>query len=166
MADLDGVSDGRFAEVAAQLSGNLDAGDELGASIAVTVDGEAVVDLWGGWADRGRTAPWRRDTITNVWSCTKTVSSLAALLLERQLLDVDAPVARYWPEFAARGKEGVLVRHVLSHTSGVSGWDRPVTVADVCDAPAATARLAAQAPWWPPGNRVRLPPAHLRASGG
>ncbi|MFF6952800.1 serine hydrolase domain-containing protein [Streptomyces iakyrus] len=152
MAEPDGVCDGRFAEVAARLSGNLDAGDELGASIAVMVDGEPVVDLWGGWADRGRTAPWRRDTITNVWSCTKTVTSLAALLLvERQLLDVDAPVARYWPEFAARGKEGVLVRHVLSHTSGVSGWDRPVTVADVCDVPAATARLAAQAPWWPPG---------------
>ncbi|MFJ5731707.1 serine hydrolase domain-containing protein [Streptomyces paradoxus] len=153
MADLGGVCDGRFAEVAARLSENLDAGAELGASIAVMTDGEPVVDLWGGWADQGRTVPWRRDTITNVWSCTKTVTSLAALLLvERELLDVDAPVARYWPEFAARGKEGVLVRHVLSHTSGVSGWDRPVTVADVRDVPAATARLGAQAPWWPPGT--------------
>lgn len=153
MADLHGVCDERFAEVAARLSENLDAGDELGASIAVLVDGEPVVDLWGGWADQGRTAPWRRDTITNVWSCTKTVTSLAALLLvERGLLDVDAPVARYWPEFAARGKEGVLVRHLLSHASGVSGWERPVTVADVRDIPASTARLAAQSPWWPPGT--------------
>ncbi|WP_372443701.1 serine hydrolase domain-containing protein [Streptomyces adelaidensis] len=153
MADLHGVCDEPFAELAARLSGNLDTGDELGVSIAVLVDGKPVVDLWGGWADQGRTAPWRRDTITNVWSCTKTVTSLAALLLvERQLLDVDAPVARYWPEFAARGKEGVLVRHLLSHTSGVSGWDRPVTVADVLDVPVSTARLAAQAPWWPPGT--------------
>jgi CubicO group peptidase (beta-lactamase class C family) len=153
MADLDGVCDERFAEVAARLSRNLDAGDELGASITVTVDGEPVVDLWGGWADQDRTAPWRRDTITNVWSCTKTVTSLAALMLvERGLLDVDAPVTRYWPEFAARGKEGVLVRHLLSHTSGVSGWDRPVTVADVLNVPASTDRLAAQAPWWPPGT--------------
>ena len=145
MADLDGVCDGRFAEVATRLSENLDTGEELGACVAVVVDGEPVVDLWGGWADQGRTVPWRRDT--------KTVTSLAALLLvERRLLDVDAPVARYWPEFAARGKEGVLVRHLLSHTSGVSGWDRPVTVADVCDVPASTARLAAQAPWWPPGT--------------
>lgn len=152
MAELDGVCDERFAEVAALLSENLDAGEELGACVAVVVDGEPVVDLWGGWADQGRSAPWRRDTITNVWSCTKTVTSLAALLLvERGLLDVDAPVARYWPEFAAHGKEGVLVRHLLSHTSGVSGWDRPVTVADVRDGPASTARLAAQAPWWPPG---------------
>ncbi|MGW0838719.1 serine hydrolase domain-containing protein [Streptomyces sp. NPDC002787] len=153
MADLHGVCDERFAKVAALLSGNLDAGDELGASIAVLVDGELVVDLWGGWADQGRTAPWRRDTITNVWSCTKTVTSLAALLLvERGLLDIDAPVARYWPQFAARGKEGVLVRHLLSHTSGVSGWERPVTVADIRDVPASTARVAAQAPWWPPGT--------------
>lgn len=153
MADLHGVCDEPFAEVAARLSENLGTGDELGASVAVLVDGEPVVDLLGGWADPARTAPWRRDTITNVWSCTKTVTSLAALLLvERGRLDVDAPVARYWPEFAARGKEGVLVRHVLSHTSGVSGWDRPVTVADVLDVPASTARLAAQAPWWPPGT--------------
>jgi CubicO group peptidase (beta-lactamase class C family) len=153
MAELEGVCDGRFGELAARLSSNLDAGEELGASIAVLVDGEAVVDLWGGWADQDRKAPWQRDTITNVWSCTKTVTSLAALLLvERRLLDIDAPVARYWPEFAARGKEGVLVRHLLSHTSGVAGWDRPVTVADVLDVPASTARLAAQAPWWPPGS--------------
>jgi CubicO group peptidase (beta-lactamase class C family) len=153
MADLHGACDERFAELAALLSENLGAGDELGASIAVLVDGEPVVDLWGGWAGAGRTTPWRRDMITNVWSCTKTVTSLAALLLvERGLLDVDAPVARYWPEFAANGKEGVLVRHVLSHTSGVSGWERPVTVADILDVPASTARLAAQAPWWPPGT--------------
>ncbi|MFC9678640.1 serine hydrolase domain-containing protein [Streptomyces sp. NPDC056948] len=153
MAELHGVYDERFAEVAARLSENLEAGDELGASIAVLVGGEPMVDLWGGWADQSRTAPWRRDTITNVWSCTKTVTSLAALVLvERGLLDVDTPVSRYWPEFAARGKEDVLVRHVLSHTSGVSGWDRPVTVADVLDVPAATARLADQAPWWPPGT--------------
>ncbi|WP_329544386.1 beta-lactamase family protein [Streptomyces sp. NBC_01356] len=153
MADLDGVREDRFAKLGALLSENLDSGEELGASIAVTIDGEPVVDLWGGWADQGRTVPWRRDTITNVWSCTKTVTSLAALLLvERGLLDVDAPVARYWPEFAACGKERVLVRHLLSHTSGVSGWDRPVTVADVLDVPASTARLAAQAPWWPPGT--------------
>ncbi|MEV0640410.1 serine hydrolase domain-containing protein [Streptomyces sp. NPDC050619] len=153
MAHLDGVCDPRFAEMGARLSESLDSGEELGASIAVAIDGEPVVDLWGGWTDPSRTVPWQRDTITNVWSCTKTVTSLAALLLvERGLLDVDAPVARYWPEFAAQGKESVLVRHLLSHISGVSGWERPVTVADVCDVPTATARLAAQAPWWPPGT--------------
>ena len=119
MAHVDGVCDPRFAEMGALLSENLDSGEELGASLAVAIDGEPVVDLWGGWTDPSRTVPWRRDTITNVWSCTKTVTSLAALLLvERGLLDVDAPVARYWPEFSAQGKESVLVRHLLSHTSG------------------------------------------------
>ncbi|MET8978103.1 serine hydrolase domain-containing protein [Streptomyces sp. NPDC004539] len=153
MAELGGAYDARFAKLAESLAASLDTGEELGASVAVTVDGEPVVDLWGGWTDVDRTEPWRRDTITNVWSCTKTVTALAALVLvERGLLDVDAPVARYWPEFAAHGKEGVRVRHVLAHTSGVSGWEAPVTVADILDVPAATARLAAQAPWWTPGT--------------
>ncbi len=153
MADLEGTCDARFADVADLLADNLASGEDLGASIAVTVDGRPVVDLWGGWADQEQVTPWRRDTITNVWSCTKTVTSLAALVLvERGLLDLDAPVARYWPQFAAQGKEGVRVRHLLSHTSGVSGWERPVTVADVLDVPASTARLAAQTPWWPPGT--------------
>ncbi|MFF0813311.1 serine hydrolase domain-containing protein [Streptomyces albogriseolus] len=153
MADLEGTCDARFADVADLLADNLASGEDLGASIAVTVDGRPVVDLWGGWADQEQVTPWRRDTITNVWSCTKTVTSLAALVLvERGLLDLDAPVARYWPQFAAQGKEGVRVRHLLSHTSGVSGWERPVTVADVLDVPTSTARLAAQTPWWPPGT--------------
>ncbi|GAB3206726.1 serine hydrolase domain-containing protein [Nocardia tengchongensis] len=148
-----GACDERFARLQELLNGYLDSGEELGAAIAVTVDGEPVVDIWGGWADTERTAPWQRDTITNVWSCTKTVTALAALVLvERGLLDVDAPVARYWPEFAAAGKERVLVRHLLSHTSGVAAWNPPMTVPDMYDAPAAAARLAAQEPWWEPGT--------------
>ena len=103
--------------------------------------------------DEARTAPWQADTITNVWSTTKTVTSLAALMLvDRGELDVDAPVARYWPEFAAAGKEGVLVRHLLSHTSGVSGLDQPAVVEDLYDWDKSTARFAAQAPWWEPGT--------------
>ena len=102
--------------------------------LAVDLDGETVVDLWGGYRDQERTTPWTQDTIVNVWSTTKTMTALAALtLVERGLLDVDAPVAQYWPEFAQNGKDGVLVRHILGHTSGVSGWDQPITVADICD---------------------------------
>ncbi|HEU0203009.1 MAG TPA: serine hydrolase domain-containing protein [Burkholderiaceae bacterium] len=128
-------------------------GDELGASLAMTIEGETVVDLWGGWADPARTRPWEADTLTNVWSTTKPMTSLCALLLiERNELDPDAPVARYWPEFAANGKSQVLVRHVLGHTSGVSGWAEPVTVEDVCDWDKSVALLAAQAPWWTPGT--------------
>ncbi|MFE3794958.1 beta-lactamase family protein [Nocardia tengchongensis] len=131
-----GACDERFARLRELLTGYLDSGEELGAAIAVTVDGEPVVDIWGGWADTERTTPWQRDTITNVWSCTKTVTALAALVLvERGLLDVDAPVSRYWPEFAAAGKERVLVRHLLSHTSGVAAWNPPMTVPDMYDTP-------------------------------
>jgi CubicO group peptidase (beta-lactamase class C family) len=153
MAEIDGTCDDRFKPLRDALAEQLDSGEELGASIAVTIDGRPVVDIWGGWADEARTAPWERDTVTNVWSSTKTVLALAAMMLhDRGLIDVYAPVATYWPEFAAAGKDHVQVRHLLSHTSGVSGWDAPFTVEDLYDEPAASARLAAQAPWWEPGT--------------
>ena len=148
-----GDCDPRFEVMAEQLAANLASGADCGASVAVVLEGEPVVDLWGGYADEARTTPWERDTITNVWSSTKTVMALCALVLaDRGELDLDAPVATYWPEFAAQGKDGVLVRHLLSHTSGVSGWDQPVDVTDLYDQPAASARLASQAPWWEPGT--------------
>jgi CubicO group peptidase (beta-lactamase class C family) len=153
MAELQGTCDERFDAVRRQLQQNVDSGEELGASIVLDLDGQIAVDLWGGHADEDRTKPWERDTITNVWSTTKTVTSLAALMLvDRGELDVDAPVARYWPEFAAAGKQDVLVRHLLSHTSGVSGLDQPAVVEDLYDWDKSTARFAAQAPWWEPGT--------------
>ncbi len=126
--------------------------------MALTVDGELVADFWGGFVDQERTRPWERDTIVNVWSTTKTMTSLAALVLaDRGQLDLDAPVATYWPEFAANGKEGVLVRHLMSHTSGVSGWAQPVVQEDIYDPVRSVAMLAAQAPWWEPGTASGLP---------
>jgi CubicO group peptidase (beta-lactamase class C family) len=110
-----------------------------------------VVDVWGGFADAGRTTRWQRNTITNVWSVTKTMTALCALVLaDRDDLDLDAPVGRYWPEFATAGKEKVLVRHLLAHTAGLPDWDGPIE--ELYDWPAATARLAAQAPRWEPGS--------------
>jgi len=148
-----GHADPRFDRLRGVLDANLESGEELGAAIAVDLDGETVVDLWGGHADVARTRPWERDTIVNVWSTTKEVSALAVLtLVERGLVDVDEPVATYWPEFAQNGKEGVLVRHVMSHTSGVSGWDQPIVLEDIYDREASTERLARQAPWWEPGT--------------
>ncbi|AXB47670.1 serine hydrolase domain-containing protein [Amycolatopsis albispora] len=148
-----GTADARFAGVRAAFEQNIESGEELGASLVLDLDGDRVVDLWGGFRDEARTTPWDEDTITNVWSSTKTVTSLAALVLaERGALDVHAPVADYWPEFAANGKEGVLVRHLLSHTSGVSGLEQPATVEDLYDLAGSTARFAAQAPWWEPGT--------------
>jgi CubicO group peptidase (beta-lactamase class C family) len=149
----EGTCEGRFDAVRQALEDNLESGEELGAAVHVDLDGETVVDLWGGWGDEQRTTPWSQDTITNVWSCTKTVTSLAALVLvERGLLDPYAPVAKYWPEFAAAGKDRIEVRHLMSHTSGVSGWDPPFTVEDMYDWQTATTRLAGQAPWWEPGT--------------
>ncbi len=154
MADIQGtVSDERFSRLSELLSASIDAGSDVGASICVTLEGEPVVDIWGGHADEAKTTPWAEDTITNVWSTTKTMSFLCMLMLvERGELDLYAPVATYWPEFAANGKEAVEVRHLMGHTSGVCGWDTPIEVADIYDFEAAAARLAAQAPWLDPGT--------------
>jgi CubicO group peptidase (beta-lactamase class C family) len=153
MAAVQGTCDERFAAVAEALGAAIESGQDVGASAAVTVDGEMVVDVWGGFADEARTTPWERDTITNVWSTSKTVTNLCALVLaDRGELDVDAPVARYWPEFAAAGKDGVLVRHLLGHTSGLCGWTEPVNFEILCDWDKATGLLAAQEPWWEPGT--------------
>ncbi|CAL9569255.1 hypothetical protein SUDANB145_04788 [Streptomyces sp. enrichment culture] len=153
MTGVQGTHETRFDAVRAALQKNLDSGEELGASLVVDIDGERVVDLWGGFRDPARAVAWDEDTITNVWSVTKTVTSLAALMLvDSGDLDVHAPVARYWPEFAANGKRDVEIRHLLSHTSGVAGFDPPATVTDLYDPQEAAARLAAQAPWWPPGT--------------
>src|SRR3954447_15225660 len=150
MADIQGTYDDLFSAVPNKLAELLAEGD-VGGSVAVFVDGEPVVDVWAGHADAARTAPWERDTITNVFSTTKTMTALCGLILaDRGDLDLDAPVARYWPEFAAAGKENVLVRHLLSHTAGLPDWDGPIE--DLYDWPAATARLAAQAPLWEPGT--------------
>jgi CubicO group peptidase (beta-lactamase class C family) len=153
MAEIHGNYDDRFGAVAEVLSANLDAGDDVGASVAVYVEGEPVVDIWGGWVDAEQSAPWERDTITNVWSTTKTMTALCALILaDRAELDFYTPVAHYWPEFAAAGKESIEVRHLMSHTSGLSGWEAPVTFEDLYDWEKATSLLAAQAPWWEPGS--------------
>jgi CubicO group peptidase (beta-lactamase class C family) len=152
MADLHGTCDERFGAVREALAETLDDQD-VGACAAVVHDGELVADLWGGYADEDRTTPWQRDTIVNVWSTTKTMTALCALILADQgELDVTAPVARYWPEFAAAGKDGVLVSHLLSHTAGLPEFTAPMTVADLYDWPLITSRLAAQAPVWAPGT--------------
>jgi len=153
MAHIEGTCDERFSALKRELERNVDVGAEVGASIVVDLDGDIAVDIWGGHCDEDRAIPWQRDTITNVWSTTKTVTSLAALMLvDRGQLDVDAPVAKYWPEFAAAGKQDVLVRHVLSHTSGVSGLEQPAVIEDLYDWDKSTARFAAQEPWWAPGS--------------
>lgn len=156
MVEIDGTCTNEFAGVRAAFEGNFTDRGDVGASVAVAVDGEMVVDLWGGTAtgaDSGHDVAWERDTIINVWSTTKTMAALTLLLLaDRGELDLDAPVARYWPEFAARGKDGVLVRHVLAHTAGLPGWTEPIAMEDFTDHAKVAALLAEQAPWWEPGT--------------
>ncbi len=153
MADIHGFSDERFDRLGEVLAESIDAGGDVGASVSVTIEGETVVDLWGGWIDETRTDPWQEDTIVNVWSTTKTMIALCALTcVDRGELDLDATVASYWPEFGANGKERVLVKNLLSHTSGVAGWDLPVSIEDIYDWEKSTTMLAAQAPWWEPGT--------------
>lgn len=153
MVDLNGTIDARFEPLARILQIQLESDYDLGASLAVAVDGQVVTDCWGGWADEARTEPWKSDTITNVWSTTKTMTALCALMLiDRGLLDPSEKVATYWPEFATNGKQDIEVRHIMSHTSGVSAWAQPVTVDDILDDAKATEMLARQEAWWQPGT--------------
>ena len=131
MATIHGTCDDRFNGVRDVLSGNLDSGADVGASVAIYKDGELVVDIWGGEVQDldGNTQPWDENTLINVYSTTKTMCNLSALICaDRGLIDLDAPVATYWPEFKANGKENVLVRHLLGHTAGVPGFTPPMEI--------------------------------------
>ncbi|MFF2993555.1 serine hydrolase domain-containing protein [Streptomyces sp. NPDC057950] len=152
--DVRGHCDARFTAVRTAFEENFRDRGELGAAVTVVLGGETVVDLWGGWADAGGTRPWERETLVNVWSTSKGPTALCAhILADRGLLDLDAPVAAYWPEFAAAGKEAVLVRHLLSHRAGLAGLREPHTFEQLCDWELTVGRLAAQEPWWEPGTR-------------
>jgi CubicO group peptidase (beta-lactamase class C family) len=152
VTEIHGECDPRFDAVRTAFAANFEQGQELGASVAVTLDGEMVVDLWAGDADEaGR--PWERDTIVNVWSTTKTMAAICMLILaDRGEIDLDAPIADYWPEFAANGKDRVTMAQVMGHTAGLPGWDPPITAEVLYDWDRAVEALAASALWWEPGT--------------
>ncbi|HEY1709437.1 MAG TPA: serine hydrolase domain-containing protein [Rhizomicrobium sp.] len=151
--DVQGFAHDKFAGVRDVFEKNLASGEDIGASFCATVNGETVVDLWGGYADPAKTRPWVKDTIVNVYSTTKTMTALTALLLaDRGLIDFAAPVAKYWPEFAANGKGSITVAHLMSHSSGLSGWQEKITGDDLYDWNKMTSLLAAQATFWEPGT--------------
>ncbi|MFE2941963.1 serine hydrolase domain-containing protein [Streptomyces sp. NPDC059255] len=150
---VEGHCDDRFAAVRAAFERNFRDRGDVGAAVTVRVEGRAVVDLWGGWADAARDRPWTRETVVNVWSTTKGATALCAhLLIDRGLLDPDAPVAAYWPEFAAAGKEAVTVRQLLAHRAGLAGPREPHSLDLLYDWESTTSRLAATEPWWEPGT--------------
>lgn len=151
---VDGACHERFEKVRELFEAAFARGDEVGASVAVSLEGETIVDLWGGHKDAARSDPWRRDTLVKVASTSKAITAfLAHTLMDQGRLDVDAPVARYWPEFAQAGKDDVRVRHLLSHTSGLCTWTEPISFEDCADWPKVTGLLARQSPWWTPGEK-------------
>lgn len=154
MSKLQGHCDPKFQSIADMMAENIATGKEIGASLYLNLDGEEVIDLWGGWRELEHVSPWDEHTVVNVFSGSKPITSLAVLMLvDRGLIDVDAPVATYWPEFARNGKENVLVRHIMSHTAGLPAWLPPFSFDEAVDTERSTGRLAEQAPWWEPGTR-------------
>ena len=153
--DVHGFCDERCARVREAFERNFAEQGEVGASFGATVEGEFVVDLWGGHADLARTRSWEEDTIVNVYSTTKTMSFLTALVLaDRGQLDFHGMVTDYWPEYGQNGKGNTEVRHFLSHSAGVPGFDPALTAAEqLYDWDACIENLAAQAPWWEPGTQ-------------
>jgi CubicO group peptidase (beta-lactamase class C family) len=150
-AEISGHVAGGFERVADELRATV-AGP--GAAFAATVEGELVIDVWSGTADESG-APWQDDTMVLVFSGTKGLVAVCLLILvDRGLLELDAPVSRYWPEFAAAGKERLLVRHVVSHEAGLPGLLPPFSAADLLDGAGMAARLAGAAPFWEPGTRL------------
>src|SRR3990170_4881394 len=148
-----GVCDSRSAAVRDAFAETSASRGEIGAAVAAVVDGEAVVDLWVGHADAARGRPWQRDTIVNVFSATKGVATICAhRLAGRGLLDIDAPVAKYWPEFAQAGKEELPVRYLLSHRAGLPAIKELLPNGSLYRWETMTAALAAQEPWWEPGT--------------
>lgn len=152
MTEINGTFETSFAHVAEAFEKNFEEGD-LGACCAVFVDGEIVVDLWGGIADPEKETLWGKDTIVNVWSTTKTMAAICTLMLfDRGLIELDSPVCKYWKDFEQNGKEKVLVSHLLSHSAGLPGFDAPITEDQLFDWEYTCKRLAGQAPWWEPGT--------------
>ena len=151
---IDGFCEERFKSVKEAFQSNFDDNLEVGASFAVTLNGKHVVDLWGGYANAAKTKQWKKNTIVNVYSTTKVMTAICIhILIDRGLLDLDAPVAKYWPEFAQAGKENLPVRYLLSHTSGLAGWDKNFRAKKLYDWDLMVELLAAQEPWWEPGTK-------------
>lgn len=149
MALVQGTTTEKFNVLKENLETSLANGDDIGASVAVYHHGELVCDLWGGHRDAAKTIAWDRDTLVNVWSTTKTMTFLVALMLfDRGELDFNVPVTTYWPEFGAHGKSAVEVRHLMNHAAGLSGFSRNIGAEDLANWDLCVQDLADQTPWW------------------
>jgi CubicO group peptidase (beta-lactamase class C family) len=152
--DIQGSCELKFNRVKDAFAASFENGEEVGSAVAITLDGKPVVDLWAGHADQEKTRPWTRDTIANVYSTTKGLIAICAhRLVDQGKLDFDAPVARYWPEFAQAGKDAIPVRWLFSHRAGVPAVRTELAPDALFDWDAMCTALAAQEPWWEPGTK-------------
>lgn len=149
---IEGICDARFLAVADAFEKNFRERGEVGASLCASLEGRTVIDLWGGVAKEG--VPWTRDTVSIVFSCTKGATAICAhVLASRGQLDVDAPVAEYWPEFARKGKERATVRMMLDHSVGLPAFKTPLRPGGCVDWDYMVGMLADEEPFWEPGIR-------------
>ena len=147
LVPVGGTCRDEFAAVRETFTDNLNSSRDIGASVAVFMDGQCVVDLWGGYYDMTFAREWERHTIVQMFSNTKTLTALSALVLaDRGGIDLDAPVCKYWPEFAENGKADIQVRQLLNYSSGVAGWTEHMTLPEIYDTEKSSAMLARQAP--------------------
>jgi len=152
---IEGYCDERFISAKHAFEKNFELGLEVGASFAVSLNGELVVDIWGGFSDSAKTKPWEKDTIVNVFSTTKVITALCIhMLVDKGLIDVEDPVSKYWPEFAQASKENVLVKHLLSHSAGLPGFDEKIPGEALYDWDRITNLLASQKPLWKSGTKI------------
>jgi CubicO group peptidase (beta-lactamase class C family) len=152
--EIHGFCEEQFEPVKTVFAENFKNDLEVGASLAITIKGKYVMDIWAGYSNEAKTFPWQKDTIVNVYSTTKVMTALCVLMLvDRNLIDLDAPVAKYWPEFKQAGKDELPVRYLLSHTAGIPGFDTKIEAETLYDWECCTNLLAAQKPWWKPGTK-------------
>jgi CubicO group peptidase (beta-lactamase class C family) len=152
--EINGFCDTKFERVAEEFVKNFQQRDEVGASVCVTLEGKTVVDLWGGLARPATRVPWQEDTVCVVWSSTKGATALCAhILASRGQLDLDAPVAQYWPEFAQGGKEAIPVKMLLNHQAGLPGIREPLPPGAFFNWEGMVHYLEREQPWWKPGSQ-------------
>lgn len=152
--EVKGFTDPKFEPIKDIFKENFKEFNEVGASFAVFLDNKFVVDIWGGYSNAEKTKPWNKDTIVKVYSTNKIINAICALILvDRKLLDLDAPVAKYWPEFSQSDKQKLPVRYLFSHSSGLAGFDEKISIEDLKDWNKIVNILAKQKPWWEPGTK-------------
>ena len=152
---INGFCDPKFLKIKDAYERYFINGKDVGSSLGITFKGELVVYLWGGFKDKDQKIHWEEDTIVNVWSSTKNMASLSIYILaERGLLNFHDPVSKHWPEFSKKGKQDILISHIMSHSSGLSGWKEPIEYTDFYNWDKVCNLLADQEPFWEPGKAV------------